>query len=142
MKYSVIFALGCFLLALTCCHTSKPEIVQSTAKIVVDTLFLKDTTHLHSTERTYIREIVYRDTALGHDVKEKIIIRDKNNTLTNAQSKYSAQKLDSTTTKNAPVSKSSRNNVPRFITFVFLVSVIIVVVFFLLLLFQRRLKIN
>lgn len=133
MKFK-IFAFCCVIFLLVCCRSSKPTIVEYRENVKLDTIKTVDTLHATMNEKIFVREIIYKDTALGHDVKETTIIRDVVNNAS-GQSQQVSSSLSNTTTSRPNKQAKKKKSFELYI-FCILISVLILV--FLLLYKKSR----
>lgn len=126
--YGSIFALCAIFFALLGCRSTAPQIVQQTQNIAIDTLTVRDTTHEHFTEKSYIKEIWYVDTTHGQKIKETIIYHDQQKNVDGKKQTTSAKKSTSTNLTQ-PVKKKSHVRSIYIVLLVFLFIIVMCLLF-------------
>lgn len=126
--YGSIFALCAIFLVVLGCRSSTPQIVQQTQNITYDTLTIRDTTHEHFTEKSYIKEIWYVDTTHGQKIKETIIFHDQQKNVDGKTQNTSAKKSTSTNLAQ-PVKKKSHVRSIYIVLLVFLFIIVMCLLF-------------
>lgn len=133
MKFK-IFAFCCVIFLLVCCRSSKPTIVEYRENVKLDTIKTVDTLHATMNEKIFVREIIYKDTALGHDVKETTIIRDVVNNASGQSQQVSSSKSNTTTSRPNKQAKKKKS----FELYIFCILISVLILVFLLLYKKSR----